>query len=68
MRDIRAGIDASGNLAGFEAVAFAQAGAGDSAVRQVLGNIRAAPGAAGTNAENLAPDVQGRPRSGDGYA
>jgi CO/xanthine dehydrogenase Mo-binding subunit len=55
MHDMRAGIDASGNIVAYEAVAFAQAGAGDSAVRQLLGNVPSAPGSAGTNAENLAP-------------
>ena len=55
MHDMRAGVDANGNIVAYEAVAFAQAGAGDSAVRQLLGNVPAAPGAAGTNAENLAP-------------
>ena len=55
MHDMRAGVDANGNIVAYEAVAFAQAGAGDSAVRQLLGNVPSAPGAAGTNAENLAP-------------
>jgi CO/xanthine dehydrogenase Mo-binding subunit len=55
MHDIRAGVDSSGNITAFEAVAFAQPGAGDSAVRQLLGNVPSPPGAAGTNAENLAP-------------
>ena len=55
MHDMRAGIDASGNIVAFEAVAFAQAGAGDSAAKQLLGDVPAAPGAGGTNAENLGP-------------
>jgi CO/xanthine dehydrogenase Mo-binding subunit len=55
MHDMRAGIDASGNIVAFEAVAFAQAGAGNSAAKQLLGDVPAAPGAGGTNAENLGP-------------
>jgi CO/xanthine dehydrogenase Mo-binding subunit len=55
MHDMRAGVDANGNITAFEAVAFAQAGAGDSAVRQLLGNVPNNPGSAGTNAENLGP-------------
>ena len=55
MHDMRAGVDASGNIIAFEAVAFAQAGAGNSAAKQLLGDVPAAPGAAGTNNENLGP-------------
>jgi CO/xanthine dehydrogenase Mo-binding subunit len=55
MHDMRAGVDAKGNIVAYEAVAFAQAGAGNSAVRQLLGDKPSAPGSAGTNAENLAP-------------
>ncbi len=55
MLDIRGGVDASGNITAFEAVAFAQAGAGNSAAKQLLGDVPAAPGTAGTNNENLAP-------------
>jgi CO/xanthine dehydrogenase Mo-binding subunit len=55
MLDIRGGVDANGNIVAFEAVAFAQAGAGNSAARQLIGDKPAAPGSAGTNEENLAP-------------
>jgi nicotinate dehydrogenase subunit B len=55
MHDMRGGVDANGNIVAFEAVAFAQAGAGNSAVRQLLGDVPAAPGAAGNNEENLMP-------------
>jgi CO/xanthine dehydrogenase Mo-binding subunit len=55
MHDMRAGIDASGNIVAFEAVAFAQAGAGNSAAKQLLGDVPAAPGASNTNGENLGP-------------
>jgi hypothetical protein len=37
MLDIRAGVDDKGNITAYEAVAFAQAGAGTSAARQLTG-------------------------------
>ena len=40
MHDMRAGVDASGNIVAYEAVAFAQAGAGDSAVRSCSATSR----------------------------
>jgi CO/xanthine dehydrogenase Mo-binding subunit len=56
MLDIRAGVDAQGNITAYEAVAFAQAGAGTSAAKQLIGVEAFAPeGTAGTNEENLAP-------------
>jgi CO/xanthine dehydrogenase Mo-binding subunit len=56
MLDMRAGVDAQGNIIAYEAVAFAQAGAGTSAARQLIGVEAFAPeGASGTNEENLAP-------------
>jgi CO/xanthine dehydrogenase Mo-binding subunit len=69
MHDMRGGVDSKGNIVAYEAVAFAQAGAGDSAVRQLLGNVPAAPGTAGTNAENLAPmyKVANNALGGQGY-
>jgi CO/xanthine dehydrogenase Mo-binding subunit len=56
MLDIRAGVDDKGIITAYEAVAFAQAGAGTSAARQLIGvEAFAAEGASGTNEENLAP-------------
>jgi CO/xanthine dehydrogenase Mo-binding subunit len=55
MLDVRGGVDAKGNMVAFEAVAFAQAGAGNSAVRQLIGDVPAAPGSSGVNEENLMP-------------
>jgi CO/xanthine dehydrogenase Mo-binding subunit len=55
MLDMRGGVDANGNMVAFEAVAFAQAGAGNAAVRQILGDVPAPPGASGVNEENLMP-------------
>jgi CO/xanthine dehydrogenase Mo-binding subunit len=69
MHDMRGGVDANGNIVAYEAVAFAQAGAGDSAVRQLLGNVPSPPGASNTNAENLAPmyKVANNSLGGQGY-
>jgi CO/xanthine dehydrogenase Mo-binding subunit len=55
MHDIRAGVDASGNITAFEATAFAQASTSLSATRVFLGEVPGAPGSGGTNTENLAP-------------
>jgi CO/xanthine dehydrogenase Mo-binding subunit len=55
MLDMRGGVDAQGNITAFEAVAFAQAGAGSSAARNLLGEAAPADGASGTNEENLMP-------------
>jgi CO/xanthine dehydrogenase Mo-binding subunit len=56
MLDLRGGVDANGIITAYEATAFAQAGAGDSAARQIgFGNVPNPPGTAGTNAENLGP-------------
>ena len=69
MLDMRGGVDANGNIMAFEAVAFAQAGAGNSAAKQLLGDVPAAPGAAGTNDENLLPmyKVAENAMGGQGY-
>jgi nicotinate dehydrogenase subunit B len=55
MHDIRAGIDASGNIVAYEAVAFAQASTSVPATKVLLGEVPGVPGAGGTNEENLAP-------------
>jgi CO/xanthine dehydrogenase Mo-binding subunit len=69
MHDLRGGVDAKGNIVAFEAVAFAQAGAGDSAVRQLLGNKPSPPGGGAINAENLLPmyKVANNALGGQGY-
>ena len=69
MLDMRGGVDANGNIMAFEATAFAQAGAGNSAAKQLLGNVPAAPGASGTNDENLLPmyKVAENALGGQGY-
>jgi CO/xanthine dehydrogenase Mo-binding subunit len=69
MLDMRGGVDARGNIVAFEATAFAQAGAGNSAAKQLLGDVPAQPGAAGTNAENLLPmyKVAENALGGQGY-
>jgi nicotinate dehydrogenase subunit B len=55
MHDIRAGVDANGNITAYEATAFAQASTALAATRVLLGETPGAPGSGGTNAENLAP-------------
>jgi CO/xanthine dehydrogenase Mo-binding subunit len=68
--DIRAGVDANGNIVAFEATAFAQASTGTSASRVLAnGQVPPAPGTANTNTENLAPmyKVARNSLGGQGY-
>jgi nicotinate dehydrogenase subunit B len=69
MHDLRGGVDAKGNIVAYEATAFAQSGAGDAAVRQLLGDVPDQPGLANTNSENLAPmyKVASNALGGQGY-
>ena len=56
MHDIRAGIDDKGNIVAYEAVGVRAGGAGTTRrAARSLGEVPAAPGSGGTNAENLAP-------------
>jgi nicotinate dehydrogenase subunit B len=69
MHDIRAGVDASGNIVAYEATAFSQPSTSLSATRVLLGETPGAPGTGGTNAENLAPmyKVARNTLGGQGY-
>ena len=70
MHDIRAGIDDKGNILAYEATAFAQASTNTAASRVLAnGEVPAAPGSGGTNAENLAPmyKVANAQIAGNGY-
>jgi CO/xanthine dehydrogenase Mo-binding subunit len=55
MTDIRAGLDAKGNVVAYEGVQFLQAGTSLGATRTLLGEKTSAPGVASPNDENLAP-------------
>jgi CO/xanthine dehydrogenase Mo-binding subunit len=70
MHDIRAGIDAKGNILAYEATAFAQASTSTAASHVLArGEVPGPPGSGGTNAENLAPmyKVANAQVAGNGY-
>jgi CO/xanthine dehydrogenase Mo-binding subunit len=55
MHDMRAGVDANGNITAYEAVAYAQSGSGLAATKVLLGEVPPATGTGAINAENLGP-------------
>ena len=67
--DIRAGIDAQGNITAFEATAFSQASTSLAATESLLGVAPPTPGTSNINAENLAPmyKVARNTLGGQGY-